>query len=408
MRIAVWHDAPPGGARRAMDELVRRLAARHQVVQYQLDRDDAHPAPGVARFETVPYPARRDRRLGLYWNDWLAFQDVVAMERLERELAARVDAEGYDVVLTSAMRSCVAPALPLYLATPTVHYCHEPPLRRLFEPRCRPAAAPLSAYERGRLLWRWPSRALLDRAIRRRDVARGRRATRLLANSRFTARRLEAVYGRPASVCYLGVDAERFLPADRPARDGVVSVGALEPHKGFDFVVRALGRVPAPRRPALTVVGSPGHPRMAAHLRALAARVGVDLTIRSATGVQAGGSDAVLSAVYRAHALFVFGSHLEPFGLVALEAMASGLPVVAVAEGGLPEVVRDGVDGCLRPRDEAAVAAAVEALLGDDQRRGEMSRAAREAALRWSWGAAAERLERHLRAVAGGALTETA
>ena len=76
--------------------------------------------------------------------------------------------------------------------------------------------------------------------------------------------------------------------------------------------------------------------------------------------------------------LFVLPSEQESFGLAALEALASGVPVVASNVGGLPEVVRHAETGWLVPvRDPTALAAAVVQLLADESRRAAMGRAAR-------------------------------
>jgi type III pantothenate kinase len=207
-------------------------------------------------------------------------------------------------------------------------------------------------------------------------------------NSRYTARRIRAVYGRSAQVCYLGVDANRFTPSVAPPATRVLSVGTLEPHKGFDFVIQALGTIRAAHRPSLTIVGRGGHSRMPAALRRLAARLQVDIELRQDV------ADHELVALYRSHALFVFGAHYEPFGLVVLEALASGLPVVAVNEGGVPEIVRHGETGYLVQRDAAQFGAAVERLLTADAERRAMARASRERALSdWSWDTATQRLE---------------
>jgi len=255
----------------------------------------------------------------------------------------------------------------------------------------------MTAYERVRALWRRPAQALLDRRHRRDDRARVRAARLVLTNSAYTRRRVRAVYGRDAAVCYLGVAADRFdwqPGTDMQAPAGglrLLSVGALEAHKGFDFVVRALGRLPPVRRPALTIVGASGHPRMPTYLAGLAAAADVRLELRHRV------SDAELATLYASSALFVFGARHEPFGLVLLEAMAAGLPVVAVAEGGVPEVVRDGATGLLTPRDEAAFAAAIARLLADEPLRRRLGEAGRAAARRdWTWMAAADRLEQHL------------
>jgi glycosyltransferase involved in cell wall biosynthesis len=373
VRLAVWHDPPPGGARRAFDELLVRLAQRHAIELFQVEhRPHVH------------------RRGAPYWNDWQTLQDLRRLEAVEASAAARINAAGFDGVLTSVLRTAIAPALPRFLQTPSLYYCHEPP-RRFYERWCRPDAAPLTAYERARRIWRLPAQAYLDRWARRADVAGVRAATSVATNSRYTAGRIQVVYDRTASVCYLGVDHTRFRPGDPAPPGRVLSVGSLEAHKGFDFLIRALGRVSRARRPSLTIVGRGGHPRMPSMLRRLAVSLDVKLDLRTEV------SDDQLAEAYRSHALFVFAARYEPFGLVLLEAMASGLPVVAVDEGGVRESVRDGHNGVLVQRDPAAFGAAVEELLTAPGRRRALGAAGRESAVRdWDWDAAAFRVERLL------------
>jgi glycosyltransferase involved in cell wall biosynthesis len=262
-----------------------------------------------------------------------------------------------------------------------------------------------------------PAQALLDRLVQRRDWSNTRAANAIVTNSDYTRSRIAMVYGREATVCYPGVDAAFFRPprsrgvpdlmspqsmgSSPPAshdgnvrRSSVISVGALEAHKGFDFVVRALARVPRDRRPRLVIIGGGGHPRMAGSLRSLAAELGVDLEV--AIGV----SDDELLARYQSSQLFVFGAHCEPFGMVLLEAMACGLPVVAVDEGGVRESVVEGISGLLVRRDEDAFAAAVDGLMSDQDRRLAMGDAARRLAEPRSWETATACLERHLEQVA--------
>jgi glycosyltransferase involved in cell wall biosynthesis len=102
--------------------------------------------------------------------------------------------------------------------------------------------------------------------------------------------------------------------------------------------------------------------------------------------------------------LFVLPSETESFGLAALEALACGVPVVATAVGGIPEVVRDGETGLLvPPEDPAALARAIESLLADEPRRVTMARCAREDALtRFSPEPAVTRYEGLLRGAGEG------
>jgi alpha-maltose-1-phosphate synthase len=90
-------------------------------------------------------------------------------------------------------------------------------------------------------------------------------------------------------------------------------------------------------------------------------------------------SRAELPAVYRAADVLVFPSLNDAFGLVMLEAMACGLPVIATDHSGAVDVIRDGVDGFVVPaRDPAAIAARLEPLIADPSLAAEMGRLARQ------------------------------
>jgi glycosyltransferase involved in cell wall biosynthesis len=394
VRIAVWHDLPPGGGRRAFNELLRRLAQRHTITLFRLSDRLTGPMSENnldIRVVEVPFHPHRPIRYGLYWNDWLLFRHFKDLESLEQDLAATIDADGYDVALVSTLRWAYAPAITKYLKMPCVYYCHEPP-RRLYEPWARPEAGPLSRYERLRLRWRYPTQKLLDRYIRVQDIERVRAASLVLTNSSYTARGMGQIYNRTVEVAYLGVDIDRFKPGEEPnLADSVISVGQYEAHKGFDFLIHALTRLPVKQRPNLILVGMRGNPRLPDHLQKIAHDEGVVVELYQ------GIADRDLVSLYQSASIFVFGSRFEPFGLVVLEAMASGLPVVAVAEGGVPEMVVEGRTGYLVPRDPDAFASAVLRLLETPEIRVQMGRVARSDVLKsWTWEQAAERLESHL------------
>lgn len=166
------------------------------------------------------------------------------------------------------------------------------------------------------------------------------------------------------------------LPTAREARaalglppDGLLlgAVSRLDPAKGIDVLLEALVQV---EDASLVVVGD--GPQRAA-LETLAARLGLSARVHWA-GFQ---QDAV--RLLPAFDLFVQPSVYEGLPTTVMEAMAAGLPVVATAVGGTPEVVVDGVTGRLvPPRDPAALAAAIHALLHDPDRRRTMGQAGRE------------------------------
>lgn len=199
-----------------------------------------------------------------------------------------------------------------------------------------------------------------------------------------------------------GVDADLFFPAwdaraepaaheQRPRR--ALSAGRLHPLKGFDLALDAIAEVDADVRPDYVLVGAAPPD---ADGREYEARLHDAVEQHGlADHVQYIGSLSrhALAAQLRLVDLVLIPSHSETYGLVALEAAASGVPVVASAAGGLREAVVDGVTGILlETRDPADWAAAIAGILRQSEVAERMSRAAREHALTHSWDLSAEGL----------------
>jgi len=111
-----------------------------------------------------------------------------------------------------------------------------------------------------------------------------------------------------------------------------------------------------------------------------------------------------LAAAYASGDAFLFPSSTETLGLVLLEAMAAGCPVVATNRGGIPDIVSDGVNGCLYEPDgpdggAGSLTAATRRLLEDRTQLQELRGAARQEAERWGWGGATEQLRGYYRQV---------
>ena len=191
-----------------------------------------------------------------------------------------------------------------------------------------------------------PVRIRMERALAR-DVAA------VVATSSEEAQellRLGAARDR-ITVLPCGVDVESFTPDGPAAERGplrrVLSVGRLVPRKGFDTVIRALAAVPDTE---LLIAGGPAAGDLAgdseaARLRRLAERLGVADRVRLLGAVPR----PDMPALMRSADLVVCAPWYEPFGLVPLEAMASGVPVVASAVGGFLDTVVDGATGTLVP-----------------------------------------------------------
>lgn len=216
---------------------------------------------------------------------------------------------------------------------------------------------------------------------------------------------IERLGGDPdrVRVVPLGVDTELFHPcvteecADqrdwigRGGRPEVIMVGRLHPLKGFDLIIDAMSLLPADTRPALRVVGAPP-PDGDAYARGLHEAV-ASASMLGTTSFDGALRRSELAERIRAASLMVVPSHSETFGLVALEAAASGVPVIARATGGLREAVDDGVTGLLISGDDPQVwATAIAELLADTERLERMGQASRDHALASSWASSADRL----------------
>lgn len=243
----------------------------------------------------------------------------------------RMPIEGFDIVVSSSTGFAhqVQPASGCHLV-----YCHAPP-RFLWDER----------YEHGTVapLWARPALPLVLAALRRADRRAAARAHLYVSNSLRTADRVLKVYGRRSVIVHPPVEVQRFRIGPRTG-DYHMMVGRLLPHRNMHLAVEAFTRMQ--RR--LVVVGD-GPAR--ADLERIA---GPTIEFRGAV------DDATLAQLYGMSRGLVFPGE-EDFGIVPLEANASGRPVIAFGRGGARETVREGVTGVLFTRETAdAIVEAVE------------------------------------------------
>lgn len=233
------------------------------------------------------------------------------------------------------------------------------------------------------------------------------RATHVIAVSEATRQDLIELYGTPPekiSVLYHGVSPQ-FKPVTDPAAlaqvrqkyglghaDFILSLGTIQPRKNYGRLVQALARLK--QDIALVIVGGKGWDSDS--LLAEIEKLGLSRRVHFPGFV----ADADLPALYSAATLFVYPSLYEGFGLPALEALASGTPVVASNRSALPEVV--GHAGLLvNPEDVTALSAAIAGLLDDDSRRAALAAAGLKQAAQFTWPAMARQLVQLYQRLAG-------
>ena len=189
-----------------------------------------------------------------------------------------------------------------------------------------------------------------------------------------------------------GVDTELFRPIDKAkAREAleieeskvVLSVGRIEPLKGLDILITALATLEDPGDTRLLIVGGePVRDSYVQWLMSLADKLGLEDSVTFTGAVP----QTELPKYYGAADIFVLSSYYETFGLVALEAMACGLPVVASRFGGPSTFVESGKSGYLVPwRCPEPYAQRLDMLLASPALRASMGAAARAKAESMTW-----------------------
>jgi glycosyltransferase involved in cell wall biosynthesis len=165
-------------------------------------------------------------------------------------------------------------------------------------------------------------------------------ADKILANSQYTAGLVKKIYRQPAEVVYPGVDIDRYTPSWRK-EEFIFVVGRLTRFKRIDLVLKAIALAKQRGDKIPLIIGGDGEER--AHLTKLAQRLKLNDRVQFAGRL----SDEELLSYLRRARFVVFPTTNEPFGLVPVEAMACGTPVIVSNSGGPRETVIEGETGLL-------------------------------------------------------------
>jgi glycosyltransferase involved in cell wall biosynthesis len=210
------------------------------------------------------------------------------------------------------------------------------------------------------------------------DFIAGRQADKIVAISDHSYEVLTDIYQfneeRVTRILH-GVEVERFNPKNPTHPDidpdvkTLLYVGRLGPRKGLDLLLEAVSATEVGNF-ELIIAGSGRHE---AHLRNRCSKLGIADRVRFLGYVP----DDDLPSLYASADIFVLPSTYEGFGLVLLEAMSSGTPVIATKVGGIPSVVENDKTGFLIPRDSDALKQKIEYMLRNDNIRQDMAKRAR-------------------------------
>jgi glycosyltransferase involved in cell wall biosynthesis len=405
MKIAIWHNLPSGGGKRALYHHVRGLVERgHKVESWCPPTADQTYLPlsefvseHIVPLDWQPIEAKTylDKVKAEYFN---IADKIKAMNQHCQQCAQEINAGDFDLLFANSCLMFRTTSIGKYVKIPKILYLQEP-FRPLYEALPKP---PWMALPPPKTSWR--SLKYLQSFLLDLSKAQGRRVQvreewlnaqafdRILVNSLFSRESVLRAYGLNSKVCYLGIDTELFRPTGVERENFILGLGAIYLGKGIERAIYALGEISENKRPELVWVGNFSSQSYQQEMEKLAASVGVKVTFKVRL------SDEELVDLLNRAAALIYTPRLEPFGFAPLEANACGTPVVAIAEGGIRETVREGVNGLLvNDDDPVALGEAISKLIENKDLARQINEKARQYVLEnWTWETALDRLEKHL------------
>jgi glycosyltransferase involved in cell wall biosynthesis len=413
MRIAIWHNLPSGGGKRALYGQIKGLLGRGHYIEAWSPTSADHsylPLNSLIQEHVLPVQLPATDRggsgvIGYLRTRWS--QPIVRkeMHKHAAEVVGQIASKGFDVLLAHPCRFFLAPHIGRYAQIPKLLYLQEPnrvlyeampDLKWVSPPHGRGlpnGVASSSLLSRSLDSIRAHLRFAILRSLACEEIVNARAFDRILVNSFYSAESVRRAYGLDADVCYLGVDESMFRQMNLPKENFVVGLGSLHWTKGVDLVVDAIANV-TNRRPRLVWICNSADPEYRKAVCRRAADGGVDLEIKENIP-----DSEIVGLLNRATAM-IYAPRLEPFGFAPLEANLCGTPVIAVPEGGVRETVKNDVNGCLVPPDPKAIARCIERLLGDRAFAQDLGNRARiYAQTEWSLARSISALEERLQGV---------
>ncbi|MEK7572932.1 MAG: glycosyltransferase family 4 protein [Patescibacteria group bacterium] len=350
MKIAFFHELTPlSGARKVVEEYGKILRKNHQVdLFYVDDREDKKIVKIFNKIYFFKFGSR-----GMFGENWRMrlYRDSIELINLyflHKKISRIVKSNKYDFIFVNPSKYTQSPFL-LKFIDKTVYFCQEP-LRMVYDNFLKiPKEINLikKIYEK------------LNRKIRKFiDEQNVKKANIVLTNSLFSKKNIERAYNIGVSLCYLGVDAEKFYPVNIKKDYDLLFIGEKVDIEGYDLLRDTLKLY---KKPPVT-----------------------EFVSRTKNGLGIN-EDVLIKKINRSRVVLSL-SRNEPFGLIPIEAMSCEVPVIVINEGGLKESVVDDKTGYLIKMDKNELKNKIDFLLNNAELRNKFGRQGRERVLsKFTW-----------------------
>jgi glycosyltransferase involved in cell wall biosynthesis len=346
MKIAVWHNLPSGGGKRALYNHVKALKEKgHYLEAWTTDMSSEDYLPlsdfiiehrksikdDFDKTYRISNPLKSEqKRIEIYCNHY-------------KECVKEIEDAQFDIVFANSCIYSYLPYISQFTKLPKIVYLGEP-FRPYYE------ALPEN-------IWQAPYKKLILKKIKRlykdylinysrrlrvlQEIESAKRYDTILVNSLFSRESVLRAYGVDSTVCYLGIDANYFIHNNVNKKNYVVGLGSISFNKSVHKAIEIIGAIPREVRPVLKWVANSINQRYFDEMILLAKKLDVDF--QPFIKIE----DIELIEIISNAAVMLYTSRLEPFGLAPLESNACGTYVVAIAEGGVRESISNGKNGSL-------------------------------------------------------------
>ncbi|MBU1885936.1 glycosyltransferase family 4 protein [Patescibacteria group bacterium] len=336
MRIAIVDNLPEGGAKRVVFQQIKQLSKNHQINYYTNQTKSIFP---FAKYTDQ----MKIYDLSITTNQWLArplieFFSFLKLRNTYQKIATEINDSDIDIVVLHHCQQTQAPWISKFLKKPSLYFIEET-LRVYYEPKLHPM-------DHIPVLKRWYEhlrRQLIAQIDKRNLLA----TTKLMTSSNYVKSEVKRCYQRAVSVNYLGVNGKIFHSSFKSyLKSQFLFIGEKEDINGYPLLERAL--------------------------ELLSCKVEIKYVTFKNSKFRL--SDSQLVKLYQSSVATLCLSHHEPFGLIALESMACGTPVIAIKEGGYKETVIHKQTGLLIGRNPQQLADAMELIVNDKKLRNQLAK----------------------------------